>query len=80
MRRTTLFTHRKPKDSKTQNRSENEHSGVSKINIHVLSDGDDDLSFKLKDFKLPITLEKDHIEVLLKDGFNNDKIPFGMYC
>lgn len=53
---------------------------VSKINIHVLSDGDDDLSFKLKDFSLPVTLNKDHIDILLKEGPKGDKVPFGMYC
>jgi len=53
---------------------------VSKINIHVLSEGDDELSFKLKEFSLPVTLNKEHIEILLKGDINNDKPPFGMYC
>ena len=53
---------------------------ISKINIHILSDGDDDLSFTLKDFSLPITLNNEHIEILLKNNSNNDKPPFGMYC
>jgi ATP-dependent Lon protease len=53
---------------------------VSKINIHVLSDGDDELSFKLKEFSLPVTLNKEHIEILLKVDVNDDKVPFGMYC
>jgi len=53
---------------------------VSKINIHVLSDGDDDLSFKLKDFSLPVTLNKEHIDILLKERPKDDKPPFGMYC
>jgi len=53
---------------------------VSKINIHVLSEGDDELSFKLKDFSLPVQLTKEHIKILLKDGPKDDKPPFGMYC
>jgi ATP-dependent Lon protease len=53
---------------------------ISKINIHIISDGDSDLSFTLKDFKLPVTLTKEHIEILLKGQSNSDKIPFGMYC
>ena len=52
---------------------------VSKINIHILSAGDDDLSFKLNDFKLPVTLNNEHIEILLKNISNTDKPPFGMY-
>jgi len=52
---------------------------VSKINIHILSDGDDDLSFKLNDFKLPVTLNTEHIEILLKTSSTIDKPPFGMY-
>tara|TARA_B110000902_G_C14182767_1_gene541133 strand:- start:294 stop:1202 length:909 start_codon:yes stop_codon:yes gene_type:complete len=53
---------------------------ISKINIHVLSDGDDDLSFKLNEFTLPVNLTKDHIEILLKEGSKEAKTPFGMYC
>jgi ATP-dependent Lon protease len=53
---------------------------VSKINIHVLSDGNDELSFVLKNFSLPVTLNKEHIEILLKDCVKDDKVPFGMYC
>ena len=52
---------------------------ISKINIHILSQDNKDLSFKLKDFKLPVTLDEDHIEVLLKIGSSN-KPPFHMYC
>ena len=53
---------------------------VSKINIHILSDGDDDLSFKLNDFKLPISLSKEHIDILLKaSNKDDDKPPYGMY-
>ena len=52
---------------------------VSKINIHVLSDGDDDLSFSLKDFKIPTSLTKEHVDILLKDGKSIDSRPFGMY-
>ena len=39
---------------------------VSKINIHILSNGDSELSFKLKDISLPFTLNDEHIEILLK--------------
>ena len=53
---------------------------VSKINIHILSDGDDQLSFKLKEFNLPIKLTDEHIEILLKKDNLNNKPPFGMYC
>ena len=54
---------------------------ISKINIHVLSEGDDDLSFKLTNFSFPITLTKEHIDILLKTGSaESDKAPFGMYC
>lgn len=53
---------------------------VSKINIHILSGGDDDLSFKLNDFKLPISLSKEHINILLKTSDKeDDKPPYGMY-
>ena len=52
---------------------------ISKINIHVLSDGDKDLSFKLENFNLPIELNRDHIEILLKTNIKNDSPPFGMY-
>ena len=52
---------------------------ISKINIHVLSGGDKDLSFKLENFNLPIELNRDHIEILLKTNINNDSPPFGMY-
>ena len=52
---------------------------VSKINIHILSDGGDDLSFKLKDISLPFTLNDEHIEILLKTDNKNDKPPYGMY-
>tara|TARA_B110000971_G_C20009580_1_gene500920 strand:- start:157 stop:2136 length:1980 start_codon:yes stop_codon:yes gene_type:complete len=54
---------------------------ISKINIHILSEGDEALSFKLPNFTLPVTLDKSHIDILLKEGFNEqDKPPFGMYC
>ena len=52
---------------------------VSKINIHILSDGDNSLSFKLKEFSLPITLTLEHIEILLKNNNSDDKPPYGMY-
>tara|TARA_A100001015_G_scaffold158286_1_gene175647 strand:+ start:502 stop:2445 length:1944 start_codon:yes stop_codon:yes gene_type:complete len=52
---------------------------VSKINIHILSDGGEDLSFQLKDISLPVKLNEEHIEILLKNNNSNDKPPFGMY-
>ena len=52
---------------------------ISKINIHVLSEGDKDLSFQLENFNLPIELNRDHIEILLKSNLKNDSPPFGMY-
>jgi len=52
---------------------------VSKINIHILSDGDSELSFKLKDISLPFTLNDEHIEILLKSDKSDDKPPYGMY-
>ena len=52
---------------------------VSKINIHILSDGDNGLSFKLDDVSLPFTLTEAHIEILLRSDNSNDKPPFGMY-
>ena len=52
---------------------------VSKINIHIISDGEGDLSFKLKEFDLPVILNEEHIEILLKTDNSNDKPPFGMY-
>ncbi len=52
---------------------------VSKINIHILSDGDSGLSFKLDDISLPLKLTEEHIEILLKTDIKNDKPPYGMY-
>ncbi len=52
---------------------------VSKINIHILSDGEQDLSFQLKDISLPFTLNDEHIEILLKTNNKDDKPPYGMY-
>lgn len=52
---------------------------VSKINIHILSDGDSALSFQLKDISLPLKLTEEHIEILLKTDIKNDKPPYGMY-
>ena len=52
---------------------------ISKINIHILSAGQiGELSFKLKQVDLPMTLTEDNIEVLLKIGVN-DRPPFHMY-
>lgn len=52
---------------------------VSKINIHILSDGDSGLSFKLDDIVLPFTLTETYVEILLNSDKENDKPPFGMY-
>lgn len=52
---------------------------VSKINIHILSQGDNGLSFKLKDLSLPVKLNEEHIEILLKTDTRDDKPPFAMY-
>jgi len=52
---------------------------VSKINIHILSDGDSGLSFQLKDISLPVKLNEEHIEILLKTDTKEDKPPYGMY-
>tara|TARA_A200000113_G_scaffold62036_1_gene53328 strand:- start:286 stop:2226 length:1941 start_codon:yes stop_codon:yes gene_type:complete len=52
---------------------------VSKINIHILSDGDSGLSFQLKDISLPVKLNEEHIEILLKTDTKDDKPPYGMY-
>ena len=52
---------------------------VSKINIHILSDGDSGLSFQLKGISLPITLTDEYIEILLKNDKGDDKPPYGMY-
>jgi len=52
---------------------------VSKINIHILSHGDNELSFNLEDLTLPVTLNEKHIEILLKKDSSEDKPPYGMY-
>lgn len=52
---------------------------VSKINIHILSEGDSGLSFQLKDISLPLKLTEEHIEILLKTDKGDDKPPYGMY-
>ena len=57
---------------------------ISKVNIYMLSylEGDNDsvkdLVFKIKDFKLPLTLTGEHIQTLLKIG-HPDKAPEHMY-
>jgi len=57
---------------------------ISKINIYMLSYSEEDkesvhdLAFKIKDFRLPLTLTLDHIQQLLKIG-NSDKPPEHMY-
>ena len=52
---------------------------VSKINIHILSNGDSDLSFKLTDIQIPFSLTIDHINELLKESQLSQPPPFGMY-
>ena len=52
---------------------------VSKINIHILSQGGEGLSFQLKDISLPLKLNEEHIEILLKTDTKDDKPPYGMY-
>ena len=52
---------------------------ISKINIHILSQGDNELSFNLEDLTLPVTLNEKHIEILLKKDSSEDKPPYGMY-
>ena len=51
---------------------------ISKINIHVLSDGDNDI-FPNRKNSFTITLNEKHIEILLKSETTNSKPPFGMY-
>jgi len=51
---------------------------ISKINIYLLSDGDDDLSFKIKDFSLPFQIKSEHLDEFLKIG-QGDKPPSHMY-
>ena len=57
---------------------------ISKVNIYMLSysEGDNDsvkdLAFKIKDFKLPLTLTGEHIQTMLKTG-QSDKAPEHMY-
>jgi ATP-dependent Lon protease, bacterial type len=54
---------------------------ISTLNIYHLTKSDDKediIDMKIKDFKLPITLTKDHIKELLKIT-NSDKPPEHMY-
>ena len=51
---------------------------ISKLNIHILSQGED-LSFKIDIDSLPIKLDTNHIDILLQKK-KNDERPFGMYC
>ena len=52
---------------------------ISKINIYYLTgDSNIDLNFKIKDFKLPYTINRDDIDNFLKQN-NNDKPPMNMY-
>ena len=52
---------------------------ISKINIYYLTgDSNIDLNFKIKDFKLPYTINRDDIDNFLKQN-NNDKPPTFMY-
>ena len=50
---------------------------ISKVNICMLSEGDD-LSFKIKDFKLPFEVQSEHLSELLNKG-KTDKPPEHMY-
>ena len=59
---------------------------VSKVNIYSLTHSDSeedsvtqDLSFTIKDFKLPLNLTRDQVDTLLTKG-KDDSAPFGMYC
>ena len=62
---------------------------VSKVNIYALTrsesgeTGEDsvtnDLSFTIKDYKLPLHLTRDQVDKLLTKG-NDMSVPFGMYC
>jgi len=58
---------------------------VSKVNIYMLTydkgdpEATKDLSFKIKDFQIPLIVTRDHTEVLLK-ARQGDKPPFHMYC
>ena len=52
---------------------------ISKINIHVLSHGDNGLSFDLENLTLPVTLTEKHVDILLKKDSSEDKPPYGMY-
>ena len=50
---------------------------ISKINICILSEGNE-LSFKIKDFKLPFEVKSEHLSELLNKG-KSDKPPEHMY-
>ena len=53
---------------------------ISKINIYYLTgDSNIDLNFKIKDFKLPYTINKDDIDNFLKLNNNNGQPPMHMY-
>jgi ATP-dependent Lon protease len=55
---------------------------VSKVNIYMMTHDDstmETLSFTIKEFKLPLTLTRDHVNALLIKG-PDTKVPFGMYC
>lgn len=52
---------------------------ISKINIHILSYGDNSLSFDLENLTLPVTLTEKHVDILLKKDSSEDKPPYGMY-
>ena len=51
---------------------------ISKVNIYVLSEGDNELSFKIKNFKLPFEIKSENLNDLLKIG-EKDKPPEHMY-
>ena len=55
---------------------------VSKVNIYMMTHDDstmDTISFTIKDFKLPLTLTREHVDTLLIKT-PDTKVPFGMYC
>ena len=51
---------------------------ISKVNIYILSEEDNELSFKIKDFKLPFEIKPENLNDLLKIG-EKDKPPEHMY-
>ena len=60
---------------------------ISKVNIYYLSDKKNEsdkndkipLTFKIKDFKLPLNITEEIVKELLPDGNNNGQPPEHMY-